>query len=84
MVVLAAYVLHNFIRKNEGYNLPENIENQSERTETSEERSSNLQRLPRLRGRNTEAVFDVREQPKHFLNSPEGSVDWQERAALTV
>ena len=84
MVVLAACVLHNFIRKNEGYNLPENIENQSERTETSEERSSNLQRLPRLRGRSTEAAFAVREQLKHFLNSPEGSVDWQERAALTV
>ncbi|KAG8222165.1 hypothetical protein J437_LFUL001255 [Ladona fulva] len=41
LAVLASCVLHNFIRKNEGYNLPGNIENQSER---SEGRHHHLQR----------------------------------------
>lgn len=44
----------------------------------------NLHQLPRLRGRSTEAAFAVREQLKYFLNSPEGSVEWQEQAALAI
>ncbi|KAJ8927583.1 hypothetical protein NQ314_019928 [Rhamnusium bicolor] len=83
MIVVAACILYNFIRKNEGYTLSEQMVDQNETARRSV-KSSSLQKLPRLRGRSTNAAFTVREQLKDFLNSPQGSVEWQEHAALAI
>ncbi|XP_050308498.1 uncharacterized protein LOC126744939 [Anthonomus grandis grandis] len=82
-IVMTACILYNFIRKIEGYKVSEQVLNESEADRKSD-RYSNLQNLPRLRGRSTDAAFDVREQLKTFLNSPEGSVEWQEEVALRL
>lgn len=44
---------------------------------------SNLQ-LPHQRGRSADDAFAVREQFKHYFNSVEGSVDWQEQISLAI
>lgn len=82
-IVMTACILYNFIRKIEGYKFSEQVLNESE-ADGKSDRSSNLQDLPRLRGRSTDAAFNVREQLKAFLNSPEGSVEWQEEVALRL
>ncbi|XP_047115635.1 protein ALP1-like [Schistocerca piceifrons] len=74
MIVTAACVLYNFIRKMEGYRVPEQRMDQTETAEGSGS-SSNLRNLPRIRGRSTYAAFAVREQLKKFLNSPQGTVE---------
>ncbi|KAG8238683.1 hypothetical protein J437_LFUL018645 [Ladona fulva] len=54
-------VLHNFIRKNEDYNSPVNIENERMRVNEPKLQKKDLQKLRRLRGRAKEAAFAVRE-----------------------
>ena len=78
-IVLAACILHNFIRKNEGCV----VSQQNEKSDLIEQRP-NLHTLPRRRGRATQEAFALRDQLKNFFNSPEGSVEWQERAALLI
>lgn len=83
MIVTAACVVYNFIRKMEGNRVPEQIMAQKETAKESE-RSSNLRNLPRIRGRSADVAFAVRDQLKNFLNSPQGSVEWQEHVALAI
>lgn len=83
MAIMAACILHNFIRKNENYTMPEQRGEKNEGIEETK-KSSNLRNLPRVRGRSTDAAFTVREKLKDFLNSPEGSVNWQEQVALAI
>lgn len=80
-IILAACTLHNFIRQNEGSTTAASYE--SDGTESTSEACS-LQDLPRQRGGSTREAFDVRDKLKDFFNSPVGSVEWQERAALRI
>lgn len=84
-LVLAACVLHNFIRQNEGSNMSA-LNESKDGTESTRlpGRACNLQDLPRLRGGSTGEAFAVREKLKDFFNSPVGSVEWQARAALGI
>lgn len=77
-ITVAACILHNCIRKNKNWNMPETSENTSSATEGLEGHTS-LQRLPRIRGRSTEEAFAVRKQLKNYFNSPVGSLSWQQQ-----
>ncbi|XP_063219307.1 uncharacterized protein LOC134529310 [Bacillus rossius redtenbacheri] len=78
-LILAACVLHNFIRENEGSNM-------AELNESNEGIEGNcfLEDLPRVRGGSAREAFAVRDTFKDFFNSPAGSAEWQARAALAV
>lgn len=76
-VVLAACILHNFIRIDENYKVPELTHG----TDTTPVEKSRLQHFPRRKGGENREAFNVREQFKQFFNSEEGSVEWQERRA---
>lgn len=80
-IVLAACILHNFIRKHEGYNVPELTDSTDD---AARKERSRLQNFPRRRGRENREAFNLREQFKQFFNSPEGTVEWQERRALMI
>lgn len=82
-IILATCVLHNFIRKSEGNYVTEYAQNHNKSSENVD-KLSKLHQLPRLRGRATDDAFAVREQFKCFLNSSEGSVDWQEQTAMAI
>lgn len=76
-VILAVCILHNFIRNNKSYNVPELIEST---VGTTQEEASRLQDFPRCR-----EAFNFREQFKQFFNySPEGSLEYQERRAFMI
>lgn len=80
-IVLAACILHNFIRKHEGYNVPELTDSTDD---AALKKRSRLQNFPRRRGGENREAFNLREQFKQFFNSPEGTVEWQERRALMI
>ncbi|XP_042910704.1 uncharacterized protein [Parasteatoda tepidariorum] len=77
-LVLAACILHNFIRNDENYQVPELTHG----ADITPVEKSRLQHFPRRRGGENREAFNVREQFKQFFNSEEGSVEWQERRAL--
>lgn len=83
-VILAACTLHNFIRQNEGSNMAALENNDGIESTTIAGRACIFQDLPRLRGGSTREAFAVRDKLKDFFNSPVGSVEWQERAALRI
>ncbi|XP_054277592.1 uncharacterized protein LOC128996347 [Macrosteles quadrilineatus] len=78
-IILAACILHNFIRNHEGWKVPELTQGTDD---TTPGERSRLQSFPRRRGRENHEAFDVREQFKEFFNSPDGSVEWQERVLM--
>jgi len=81
-LVLASCVLYNFIRKNEGCSVIQY--NQIQENVNNSQMLSNLHQLPHQRGRSADEAFAVREQFKNFLNSVEGSVEWQEHTSLAI
>lgn len=82
--MLASCVLYNFIRKNEGCSVIQYNQNQED--VNNSEMLSNLHQLPHQRGRSADEAEEqfVREQFKNFLNSVEGSVEWQEHTSLAI
>lgn len=76
-VVLATTVLHNYLRSKKLIEI-----NPSE--EDNELACSSLESifvdLPQNRARSSRAAFLIREQFKDCFNSPQGSVEWQQRA----
>ncbi|CAB3221182.1 unnamed protein product [Arctia plantaginis] len=61
-VVLAACIIHNFIRINEDYKVPEVSDN----TDTTPVEKSRLQDFPRRRGGENREAFNVREFVREF------------------
>lgn len=81
-LILAACVLHNFLRQNEGSNLA--ALNESNDGTDIARLPSNIEDLPPLRGGSTGEVFAVRGKLKDFFNFSVGSVEWQARTTLEI
>lgn len=70
-IVLATCILHNFIKKYDGYTYNYNT------SDAKVEMKSKLQNLPLQGGNATVNAFNVRETFKDYFNSLEGSLPWQ-------
>lgn len=73
-IILSTCILHNFIRKYEGYGL--RMAEASRDSRNNEDRDG-LSRLPLQGGNATKNAFDVRDLFKDYFNSEYGSVSWE-------